>query len=121
MTVTAEKIRELLMTPEEAAELDAPGNTDAADFPTTSNAFIKSVGAGCHPHGCFSPAFVTKFSVDGKTLLYSTYLYNTNGLEDEEEVDANGIAVNAAGIPPARISFPHAPAAATGTVAAFPP
>ena len=33
-----------------------------------------------------------------------------------------GIAVNAAGIPPARISFPHAlAAAATDTVAAFPP
>ena len=32
-----------------------------------------------------------------------------------------GIAVNTAGIPPARISFPHALAAATDTVAAFPP
>src|SRR5258705_476504 len=32
-----------------------------------------------------------------------------------------GIAVNAAGVPPARISFPHALAAAPGTVAAFPP
>ena len=33
-----------------------------------------------------------------------------------------GIAVNAAlGIPPARISFPHALAAATGSVAAFSP
>ena len=32
-----------------------------------------------------------------------------------------GIAVNTAGIPPARISFPHALAAATHTVAAFPP
>jgi Insertion element 4 transposase N-terminal/Transposase DDE domain len=32
-----------------------------------------------------------------------------------------GIAVHAAGIPPARISFPHALAAATDTVAAFPP
>jgi hypothetical protein len=32
-----------------------------------------------------------------------------------------GIAVTAAGIPPARISFPHALAAATDTVAAFPP
>ena len=32
-----------------------------------------------------------------------------------------GIAVNAAGIPPARISFPHALAAATDTVAAFSP
>ena len=32
-----------------------------------------------------------------------------------------GIGVNAAGIPPARISFPHALAAATNTVAAFPP
>jgi hypothetical protein len=32
-----------------------------------------------------------------------------------------GIGVNAAGIPPARISFPHALAAATDTIAAFPP
>ncbi len=32
-----------------------------------------------------------------------------------------GIAVTAAGIPPGRISFPHALAAATDTVAAFPP
>jgi hypothetical protein len=32
-----------------------------------------------------------------------------------------GIAVNAAGIPPDRISFPHALAAATDTVAAFSP
>ena len=32
-----------------------------------------------------------------------------------------GIGVNAMGIPPARISFPHALAAATDTVAAFPP
>ena len=31
-----------------------------------------------------------------------------------------GIAVSAAGIPPERISFPHALAAATDTVAAFP-
>jgi hypothetical protein len=30
------------------------------------------------------------------------------------------IAVNAAGIPPDRISFPHALATTTGTVAAFP-
>jgi hypothetical protein len=32
-----------------------------------------------------------------------------------------GIAVSAAGIPPDRISFPHALQAATSTVAAFPP
>ena len=32
-----------------------------------------------------------------------------------------GIAVTAAGIPPDKISFPHALAAATATVAAFPP
>jgi hypothetical protein len=32
-----------------------------------------------------------------------------------------GIAVDAAGIPPDRISFPHALAAATDTIAAFPP
>jgi 8-oxo-dGTP pyrophosphatase MutT (NUDIX family) len=30
MPVTADRLRELLMTAEEAAELDAPGNTDAA-------------------------------------------------------------------------------------------
>jgi hypothetical protein len=32
-----------------------------------------------------------------------------------------GLAVNAAGIPPERISFPHALAAATDTVTAFSP
>jgi hypothetical protein len=32
-----------------------------------------------------------------------------------------GIGADAAGIPPTRISFPHALAAATDTVAAFPP
>jgi hypothetical protein len=32
-----------------------------------------------------------------------------------------GIAVSAAGVPPGRISFPHALHAATSTVAAFPP
>jgi hypothetical protein len=32
-----------------------------------------------------------------------------------------GLAVDAAGIPPDRISFPHALAAATDTIAAFPP
>jgi hypothetical protein len=32
-----------------------------------------------------------------------------------------GIAADAAGIPPDQISFPHALAAATATVAAFPP
>ena len=32
-----------------------------------------------------------------------------------------GIAVDAAGIPPDQISFPHALAAGTDTVAAFPP
>jgi hypothetical protein len=32
-----------------------------------------------------------------------------------------GLAVDAAGIPPDRVSFPHALAAATDTIAAFPP
>ena len=32
-----------------------------------------------------------------------------------------GIGATAMGIPPSRISFPHALAAATDTVAAFPP
>ena len=35
--------------------------------------------------------------------------------------EKTNIGVNAAGIPPDRISFPHALAAATDTVAAFPP
>jgi 8-oxo-dGTP pyrophosphatase MutT (NUDIX family) len=30
MPLTADRLRELLLTPEEAAEMDAPGNTDAA-------------------------------------------------------------------------------------------
>src|SRR5436853_511515 len=30
MSVTADRLRELLLPPEEAAELDAPGNTDPA-------------------------------------------------------------------------------------------
>src|SRR5881397_2291942 len=30
MEATADRLRELLLTPEEAAEMDAPGNTDAA-------------------------------------------------------------------------------------------
>ena len=30
MAPTTDRLRELLLTPEEAAELDAPGNTDAA-------------------------------------------------------------------------------------------
>ncbi len=42
-------------------------------------------------------------------------------LPEDDGSRLTGIAVNAAGIPPDKISFPRALAAATATVAAFPP
>jgi hypothetical protein len=73
------------------------GETESSDFPTTSGAYDPSEFLSCHSHGCFTAAFLTKFSVDGSKVLYSTYLYNTGGLEDEESVSINGIAVDSAG------------------------
>jgi len=63
------------------------GDTDCYDFPVTANAFqpVYAVTNGD------SDAFVTKFSADGSTLLYSTFL--GGGGEDY----GAGIAVDSAG------------------------
>lgn len=64
------------------------GNTSASNFPTTPGAFQSSFGGGC------CDVYVTKFSADGKSLVYSTYI----GGSDIDEaraiaVDANNNAI----------------------------
>jgi gliding motility-associated-like protein len=49
------------------------GVTYAKDFPVTSNAYDKSTGSGTGYRG-----FITKFSSDFKTLVFSTYFGNSN-------------------------------------------
>lgn len=61
------------------------GSTSATNFPTTAGAYQTTYGGGSED------AFVTKFSADGKSLAYSTYLGGSN-FEFPE-----GIAVDAAG------------------------
>jgi uncharacterized repeat protein (TIGR01451 family) len=62
------------------------GSTATSDFPTTSGAFQTS-----NHSATGSNAFVAKFSPDGSTLLYSTYLGGSGG-----EI-AYGIAVDGSG------------------------
>lgn len=56
------------------------GWTTAADFPTTSNAYRRtpSPAAGCNlKTSCqFQTMFVSKFSRDGRSLVYSTFIAN---------------------------------------------
>jgi hypothetical protein len=59
------------------------GTTNSTDFPTSYNAYDKTVG--------YYDAFVAQISPAGRSLLYSTYL----GGDDAE--DGYGIAVDAAG------------------------
>jgi uncharacterized repeat protein (TIGR01451 family) len=67
------------------------GWTSSTNFPTTSGAF-QTTNHAIAPYG--ANAFVTKFSTDGSTLVYSTYLGgSTPGVGD---VGA-GIAVDASG------------------------
>jgi len=63
------------------------GGTFSTDFPTAHPLQPNHGG----PDDVYRDAFVTKFSADGSTLLYSTYLGGSN-----EDV-ANGIAVDSAG------------------------
>lgn len=49
------------------------GVTYAKDFPVTSNAYDKTTGSGTGYRG-----FITKFSADFKTLVFSTYFGNSN-------------------------------------------
>ena len=57
------------------------GSTESSDFPTTPGAFQRTLTAKVIPsfpndiHG--SNAFVTKFSADGQSLVYSTFLGGT--------------------------------------------
>jgi uncharacterized repeat protein (TIGR01451 family) len=62
------------------------GSTATSDFPTTPYAF-----QGTNHSTSGSNAFVAKFSLDGSTLLYSTYLGGSGG------ETAYGVAVDSAG------------------------
>jgi hypothetical protein len=48
------------------------GTTSSVDFPVTPGAFQTTAGSGGN-------AYVTKFSSDGSSLIYSTYLGGSNG------------------------------------------
>ncbi len=64
------------------------GATSSTNFPTTSLAYQRSLGALS-----FGAAFVTKLSADGKSLVYSTYL----GGNDQTQDYAAGIALDSSG------------------------
>jgi hypothetical protein len=59
------------------------GTTTALDFPTTANAYQRTAAGGNCDYGPFlhgkpcSAGFVTKFSPDGSSLVFSTYLGGT--------------------------------------------
>jgi hypothetical protein len=59
------------------------GTTTALDFPTTANAYQKTAGGGTCDYGPFlhgkpcSAGFATKFSPDGSSMVFSTYLGGT--------------------------------------------
>lgn len=61
------------------------GTTDSTDFPTTPGAFDQTGGVN-------NDAFVTKLNALGSALLYSTYLGG-----DDNNDQADGIAVDSAG------------------------
>lgn len=73
------------------------GSTESADFPTTPGAFQRVLKAQVipgDPHDTHqSNAFVTKFSADGQTLVYSTFLGGTvNDVADAIALDSDGRA-----------------------------
>jgi len=55
-----------------AGEAYVAGQAYSIDFPVTANAY-QQVGGGCSTSGGGGSGFVTRFSADGKSLLYSTY------------------------------------------------
>jgi hypothetical protein len=73
------------------------GSTESADFPTTPGAFQRVLKAQVipgDPHDTHqSNAFVTKFSADGRSLVYSTFLGGSaNDVADAIALDADGRA-----------------------------
>ena len=68
------------------------GVTYSTDFPITSSAFQKTIRGA-------SNGFVTRFSADGSTLVYSTYLGGTSNGKDffTQDDGVSAIAVDAAG------------------------
>ncbi len=71
------------ITLNEANEIYVVGVTGSTDYPTTPDAYQGEPSA---PLYAFTDAFITKFSPDGRTILYSTYF---GGYEDDwaENVD----------------------------------
>lgn len=66
------------------------GRTQSNDFPTTPGAFDRTCGNGTACGGEFAEgdAFVSKFSADGSTLIFSTFL----GGNDDDGAEAVAIA-----------------------------
>lgn len=70
------------------------GETESADFPTTTGAFQTSSGNG----GTFYTGFVTKLNPNGTALVYSTFLGGTDGQFDSPTGEnARGIALDGNG------------------------
>jgi beta-propeller repeat-containing protein len=73
------------------------GETESPDFPTTPGAFQRTLKAKVIPQDPHdlnqSNAFVTKFSADGRSLVYSTYLGGTaNDVAEAIALDPDGRA-----------------------------
>jgi hypothetical protein len=74
------------------------GQTESPDFPTTPGAFQRTLKAKVIPQDPHdlnqSNAFVTKFSADGRSLVYSTYLGGTaNDVAEAIALDPDGRAL----------------------------
>lgn len=67
------------------------GNTQTANFPTTSDAFQRTIAPGTSDRNPPADAFVVKLNADGNTLVYATLLGGIGG------DNAYAIAVNTAG------------------------
>jgi len=65
------------------------GTTSETDYPTTAGAFqTANAGGSCSTTNC-SEAFLTKLSIDGSSLVYSTYLGGT-GQDGGWSVEVDG-------------------------------
>ncbi len=69
------------------------GMTNSPNFPTTSGAFQTSYGGG-NGGNFFGDGFIAKFSADGSSLVYSTYL---GGSADDGVTGNHGLTIDVAG------------------------